>query len=155
MYEIAKSDTATRLMIDNTPTQPTLVAAQAVAVNVLDPIREHFGIPFAPTSWYRGEKLEKAINDAAWKTWCARKGIKANAESWKQYFALKSHPKGEAVDVQIPGVPNPVLADWVEKNIPAYDQLILEYFRPNDPMSGWVHVSFSLINNRKQKFEIG
>lgn len=155
MYEVAKSDTASRQMIDNTPSALVLAAAEATANNVLEPIREHFGIPFSPSSWFRGEELERFINKVAYKQWCARQGFKVGTASWKRYFALKSHPKGEAVDFEIPGISNDVLFEWIDDNIPRYDQLIREYAKPNDPSSGWVHVSFSMTLNRRMKFHIG
>lgn len=153
MYEISNSDTATRYKIDNTPTQEILVAAQALAVNVLEPIRAKFG-SFSPTSWYRGEALERKINEQVWRTWCTRKGLPRNEASWKQYFALKSHPRGEAADIKVAGVSNIVLRDWILHNIPTFDQLILEFVKPNSPCTGWVHVSYSRGTNRKQSFSI-
>ena len=153
MAEVARSDTATRLRIDNTPTPIVLEAAKLLAVNVLEPIRVHFGIPFAPTSWYRGDKLERTINDVSYRQWCARLGIRVSASSWKKYLAKKSHPKGEAADIEIPGIPNDELFSWIKKNVSQYDQLIREFPRPGDAASGWVHVSFSA-NNRKQDFVI-
>lgn len=154
MYEVARSQIATRNNIDNTPPPHVLEAAKLVAEKILEPIREHFKIPFSPSSWYRGEALERYINDKPYKQWCARRGLPVNKSSWQQYFALKSHPKGEAVDIQVPGVSNDVLFNWIDKNIPVYDQLIREFPKPNDPMSGWVHVSFSKTRNRKEKFTI-
>jgi len=156
MYEIGKSDTAIRQVIDNTPPPLVLTAAEALANKVLEPIRTHFGIPFSPTSWYRGEELERFINKVAYRQWCDRQGFKPGNASWKRYFALKSHPKGEAVDFEIPGISNDVLFNWIDKNVPEYDQLIREFAKPGDPSSGWVHVSYSLNNkNRRMKFHIG
>lgn len=154
MYEVAKSTSAERNGIDNTPTPSVLEAASLLAQNVLEPIREHFGVPFSPNSWYRGEQLERFINEIPYKKWCARMGLAVNKKSWAQYFALKSHPKGEAADIEIPGISNDILFEWIDKNIPEYDQLIREFPCAGDPMSGWVHVSFSAINNRKMRFII-
>jgi hypothetical protein len=43
------------------------------------------------------------------------------------------HAKGEAADFEIFGVSNKVLADWIHNNI-NYDQLILEFWSPEDPI---------------------
>ena len=61
----------------------------------------------------------------------------------------------QAVDIEIPGIPNDDLFNWVDQNIPEYDQLIREFPKAGDPYSGWVHVSFNEGNNRRQKFTIG
>jgi zinc D-Ala-D-Ala carboxypeptidase len=154
MHEIGKSDIASRNGIDNTPTPIVLAAASTFANTILEPIREHFGVPFSLNSWYRGESLERFINDIPYKQWCARAGLPVSEASWKKYFAKKSHPKGEAGDLEIPGVSNDVLIEWIDKNIPVYDQLIREFPKPNDPTSGWVHVSFSATKNRRERFVI-
>ena len=39
------------------------------------------------------------------------------------------------------GVDNAELADWIHKNLP-YDQLILEFYTPGEPNSGWIHCSW-------------
>ena len=41
------------------------------------------------------------------------------------------------------------LADWIHNNI-NYDQLILEFWSPEDPNKGWIHCSYSREYNRKQ-----
>lgn len=154
MREVAKSPIADRLLIDNTPNAVVLDRAKTLAEKILEPIRVHFGIAFSPNSWYRGEELERAINEKAYQSWCARKGLPVNDNSWKQYFDLKSHPRGEAADIEIIGVDNDALYAWVKANL-EYDQLIREFPKPNDPQSGWVHVSYRAGNNRKQDFTIG
>jgi hypothetical protein len=153
MYEVMQSSVASRNNIDNIPTSPILEAATLTAKKVLEPIRNYFGIPFSPNSWYRGELLEKFINEIPYKQWCNRKGLSVNKDSWQQYFVLKSHPRGEAVDIKIPGIKNDDLLKWIADNI-EYDQLIREFPKPNDPHSGWVHVSFSSTHNRHELFTI-
>ena len=59
------------------------------------------------------------------------------------------HAKGEAADFEIFGISNKELADWIHYKI-NYDQLILEYWKEEDPNSGWVHCSYSEGNNRRQ-----
>ena len=50
----------------------------------------------------------------------------------------------------MPGVSNKDLAEYIRDNL-NFDQLILEFFTPDDPNSGWVHCSFNnKVENRKQ-----
>jgi len=59
------------------------------------------------------------------------------------------HCKGMAADIEIPGVPNHELAEWIKANLP-YTQLILEFYTRGVPDSGWVHVSYDPANLKKQ-----
>jgi zinc D-Ala-D-Ala carboxypeptidase len=120
LREMTKSSTADRLSIDNTPDHPqVLKALQDLCINILEPARQHFGIPFSPSSAYRCPRLNQAI------------GSSPNSQ----------HITGQAVDIEIPGVSNIDLAEWIKSNT-VFDQLILEYYSEDDPSSGWVHVSY-------------
>ena len=94
---------------------------------ILQPVRDHFNSVVSVSSGYRSEKLCLAI------------GSKITSQ----------HAKGQAADFEIYGLSNKELADWIHKNLD-YDQLILEYWKKEDPNSGWVHCSFNLQGNRKQ-----
>jgi hypothetical protein len=61
--------------------------------------------------------------------------------SWEKYFERKQHPKGQAVDVEYPGVDNDELFYWIRDNL-AFDQLIREFPKVGIPSSGWVHISW-------------
>jgi zinc D-Ala-D-Ala carboxypeptidase len=54
-----------------------------------------------------------------------------------------------AADIEIPGVPNADLAAYIRDKL-AYTQLILEFYTPGIPDSGWVHVSYDAENLKKQ-----
>lgn len=155
MYEVARSQLATRNNINNTPSAEVLERAKLTAEHLLEPIRIHFGIPFVPNSWYRGEAVERKLCWNSFKNWAKKRKLAINEESWEKYFARKSHPKGEAVDIEIPGISNDDLFQWVQDNVPEFDQLIREFPKPGDPKSGWVHVSYRKNDNRKQVFTIG
>ena len=164
-WEVGKSSTAERLGIDNTPPEDVMKRATDLAVYVLDAIRVQFGA-YSAQSWYRCEELEQALTwKSGFKNWCKRKGL-AWAMSlaalrirpdvriaWAQYFGRKSHPKGEAADIEVTGVSNDDLYAWIEANL-EFDQLIREFPKPGQPRSGWVHVSFRKGNNRRQAFTI-
>ena len=71
------------------------------------------------TSGYRSEEL------------CAAIGSSARSQ----------HCKAEAADFECVGVDNAELADWIKSNL-TYDQLIVEYYTPGEPNSGWIHCSW-------------
>lgn len=125
LQEFTKSQTAVRLGIDNTPEEDHLVAAQSLFLMVVQPIRDHFG-PTVLNSGYRGPALNEAVGGSA----------------------TSQHCKGEAVDLEVPGVPNAEVAEWIRDNLD-FDQLILEFYTPGIPDSGWVHVSYKNEGNRK------
>ena len=53
-----------------------------------------------------------------------------------------------AVDCEVLGVPNKELADWIVNHL-EYDQVILEFWKPEEINSGWVHISYNKGKNRK------
>ena len=139
--------------IDNTAPEWVLENARLTAHHLNEPIRDKFGA-YRPNSWYRGKELEQAITwKGGFKRWCARYAKPWNHASWPEYFARKSHPRGQAVDGEIPGVDNDDLYFWIKSNL-EFDQLIREFPKPGDPMSGWVHWSWNKDGNRKQAFSI-
>lgn len=160
LREMEKSTTAARFGIDNSASPEQIEAGKILAENILEPVRNTFGIPFSPGSWLRTEELEKAIcwgdrDDSSFGRWCMRRDKFIDDESWSEYFARKSHPRGEAADIELSGVSNYHLAKWINKNC-QFDQLILEFYKQGDPNSGWVHVSFKSIQlNRQQVLTIG
>src|SRR6056300_1351956 len=126
MAEFVKSDTATKLGIDNTPEGQHLEAAKALFENVVQKVRDHFG-PTVLNSGYRSPDLNAAVGGSS----------------------TSQHCKGEAADIEVPGVPNAELAEWIRDNLD-FDQLILEFYTPGIPDSGWVHVSYKADgDNRK------
>lgn len=154
MYEVAKSDTAVRLGIDNTPSDVVLDAAYEVAKNILQPVRDEFGIPFSPQSWYRCEALEHAITKRSFSRWHKKHFPMLDVEAaWVKYFKRKSHPKGEAVDFEIMNVSNHTLFNWCKLHLPEFDQLIAEFMKQDDSTAGWIHCSYTG-NNRNQVLEI-
>lgn len=171
-HEVGKSQTAERLGIENKPPRWVMDNASELAVHVLDPIRHEFGRPFSPQSWYRGEDLEKALTwEKGFRLWCAKhnkpwlsrkslsldhplKEMMGVQQAWEEYYERKSHPKGQAADIEIPGVDNDKLFFWIREHL-GFDQLIREFPKPSDPMSGWVHVSWAGAQvNRQSYFSI-
>lgn len=132
LQEMIKSQTGERKKIDNTPTQEVIDNLKLLCENVLEKVRAHFGRPIMVNSGYRGPKLNKAIGGAK------------NSQ----------HLTGQAADIEIPGLDNKVVFDWIKDNLD-FDQIILEYYKPGIPDSGWVHVSWNNKKNRKQVLKIG
>ena len=126
LEEYTKSQTALRLGIDNKPGYEHLDKAVKLFENVVQKVRDHFGVTVI-NSGYRGPELNKAIGGSE----------------------KSQHCKGEAVDIECPGTSNYVVAKWIEDNLD-FDQLILEFYTPGEPNSGWVHVSYVGEGNRKQ-----
>ena len=128
LEEMTKSMTATRKGIDNSPGSGDIKNLENVCYEILEPVRAHFDKPITITSGYRSEALCEAI------------GSKKTSQ----------HAKGQAVDFEIGGVPNIKTAYWIQANVD-FDQLILEFYKKDDPAGGWVHVSYNEKGaNRKQ-----
>ena len=118
LQELIKSDTAIRLDINNNPNSGQIEKLKALCENILQPVRDHFG-RVKVTSGFRSPEL------------CVAIGSSVNSQ----------HAKAEAADFECPGVDNAELADWIHRELP-YDQLILEFYTPGEPNSGWIHCSW-------------
>lgn len=143
LYEVEKSETAIARGIDNQLTSEDQIhRAAAFAHAILEPIREKFG-SFSPNSWFRCEELEKALTwESGFKSWCSAHRMAYDVSSWGQYFERKQHPKVEACDIEIAGIDNKELFNWIKDNLEGeFDQLLIEGYHRGDPSSGWVHVS--------------
>lgn len=129
LSELIKSDVAIRHGINNYPTSPAIIEnLRRVATKILQPCRDKFGA-IRPSSGYRNAEVNRLA------------GSKAKNSQ---------HLIGQAVDFEVPGIPNHKLACWIRDNIPVYDQIILEFYRKSEPSSGWVHVSIKDSGNRMQ-----
>ena len=124
LAEFTKSQTASRMDIDNTPQGEHLDAANELFENVVQPVRDTFGVTVI-NSGYRSPDLNEAVGGSS----------------------RSQHCKGQAVDIECPGTPNAEVAQWIVDNIP-FDQVILEFYTPGIPDSGWVHVSYNADGNR-------
>ena len=118
LAEFTKSQTAERKGLDNNPTDEHLIRAKLLFENVVQKVRENFG-PTVINSGYRGSELNAAVGGST----------------------KSQHCKGQAADIEVPGVANAEVAQWIVDNCD-FDQLILEFYTPGIPDSGWVHVSY-------------
>ena len=60
-------------------------------------------------------------------------------------------PVAEAADFEVIGTDNAELFDWIKNNLEP-DQLILEFYTPGEPNSGWIHASWIDGTPRKHLF---
>ena len=127
LQEFEKSQTAQRLGIKNKAGSGEIKNLTDVCYGVLEKVRVKYDKPVIVTSGYRSPELCEAI------------GSKATSQ----------HTKGEAVDFEVIGIANIQVAYFIEANCD-FDQLILEYYCPDDDQKGWVHCSFVEGSNRKQ-----
>jgi len=118
LSELIKSDTAIRKGINNNPNAEQIEKLKALCENILQPVRDHFG-RVKITSGYRSVELCEAIGSSS----------------------RSQHAKAEAADFEVVGVDNAELFDWIKFNLQP-DQLILEYYTPGEPNSGWIHCSW-------------
>ena len=119
LAELTKSQTAERMGIDNTPSDDEIGCLKSLCEQILQPVREHYGVPFIVNSGYRSVELCEAIGSSS----------------------KSQHAKGQAADFEVPNISNYVLALWISESLD-FDQLILECYKSGDPSSGWVHCSY-------------
>ena len=125
LKEMIKSQTATRKDIDNEPGEEEIENLKLLCENVLQPVRENYGKAVRVNSGYRSPELNSAIGGSR----------------------TSDHCKGFAADIEINGVANAELAEWIESNCD-FKQLILEFYKKDEPNSGWIHVSWNGEKNR-------
>ena len=118
LKELTGSSTAERMGIENTPDTEQLISLAVLTNQVLQPVREQFGA-VTISSGLRVPELNSAIG-----------GSKTS-----------SHCKGEAADFEVYSSDNHAVALWIQNNL-KFDQLILEFYTPGEPNSGWVHCSY-------------
>lgn len=127
LAEMTRSDTALRLDLPNTPSQEQITNMQELAFNVLQKVRDHFAKGVKVNSGFRHPNVNAKVG-----------GSKTS-----------DHCKGMAADIEIPGVANADLAQWIVDNC-NFCQVILEFYTIGIPDSGWVHVSYNPADNKKQ-----
>ena len=115
LNEFTRSTTADRLHIDNSIPEELIPSLKNLCVQILEPLRLHFGTPVVISSGYRCPALNRAV------------GGVPNSQ----------HLTGEAADIVLPK-----LADafyWLIDNTP-FDQLGFE----SKGTTKWIHVSCKL-----------
>jgi len=127
LAEMVKSETALRHGMENNPGPDELNNLLQLCANVLQPIRDHYQKGVKVNSGYRSPDVNAKVGGSR----------------------TSDHCRGMAADIEIPGVPNAELAIYIRDTL-AYTQLILEFYTPGIPDSGWVHVSYDDQELKKQ-----
>lgn len=126
--ELCRSQLAIDCGIENKPDSDEVVEnLKLLCEKVLQPVRDHYGKPVRINSGYRSEQVNMLA-----------RGSKTS-----------DHILGCAADIEIAGVPNAELAQWIADHL-NYTQVILEFYTPGIPDSGWVHVSYNPENLKKE-----
>jgi len=117
--EGVRSNTALRLGIENTPGAEQLEKMEIVAKEVFEPLREWVGGPIKVNSFFRGEKLNKAVGGST----------------------KSQHMSGQAMDIDdgFGHRSNADMYSFIKENL-NFDQMIWEFGDDENP--DWVHVSF-------------
>jgi hypothetical protein len=114
--------------MDNTPQSDDIVQnLTTLCEQVLQPLRDVYGVGIKVNSGYRSPDVNAAVGGSR----------------------TSDHCKGQAADIEIPGVANADLAQYIADNFD-YTQIILEFYTQGIPDSGWVHVSYDVNNLKKQ-----
>ena len=117
--EAIKSNTASRLGIDNTPSDYEITNMVGVAFNVFEPLRKYVGGPIRINSFYRCEELNRAIGGSS----------------------RSQHCQGRAIDLDdtLGHKTNAEMYKYIKDNL-SFDQLIWEFGDDSNP--DWIHVSY-------------
>jgi uncharacterized protein YcbK (DUF882 family) len=127
LSEMVKSETALRHDMDNTPGEAEIASLRLLCEKILQPVREHYGKGVKVNSGFRHPEVNAKVG-----------GSKTS-----------DHCKGQAADIEIPGVANADLAAHIV-DTHKFTQVILEFYTPGVPDSGWVHVSYDPANLKNQ-----
>jgi zinc D-Ala-D-Ala carboxypeptidase len=127
LSEMTKSETALALWYGKRPNKLRLRICGCCARNVFQPVRNYYGMGVKVNSGYRHPLVNAKVGGSA----------------------TSDHCKGFAADIEIPGIANADLAEWIKDNC-EFKQLILEFYTPGVPDSGWVHVSYDSSDLKKQ-----
>ena len=122
--EFLNSETAMRCGIDMSISDNSIIQTHLflLANSVLQPIRDHFGLPVTIISCYRPPALNRKV-----------KGARDSA-----------HLYGFAADIRVAGRSPLEVAQWIADNVPDFDQVINEY-------DSWVHVAINIPNQAQRK----
>jgi len=124
--EGVRSNTATRLSLDNTPDSYQLSNMGILSDNIFEPLRKWVGGPIKINSFFRCENLNKAIGGSS----------------------RSQHCQGRAIDLDdtFGHKTNAEMFQYIKENL-NYDQIIWEFGDDTNP--DWVHVSYVSDNENR------
>ena len=109
LAEFTKSQTAIRKGIKNDPNDAAIENMRLLCENILEPVRQHYDIPFTLNSGFRCLALNEAVGSSP----------------------RSQHVTGQAADFEVPTIANKDLAYWIMDNLD-YDQVLLEFYYDRD-----------------------
>ena len=121
LEEFTYSPTANAHKINNACGVEHVANLKALCENVLQPLRDHLGVPIIITSGYRCSALNKLVGGAA------------NSQ----------HTKGQAVDFIVPSKDLRAVFNYIVEHLD-FDQLLFEHNKQGDI---WIHLSY--VKNRR------
>ena len=126
--EATRSETASRLQLDNSPSKEVLENLRQTAYGMEQVRKLLSDYPIIVSSWYRAPAVNSAI------------GSKPTSQ----------HVTGQAVDFICPSYGNvdAVITAIIGSRID-YDQLIKEFVDPKTKKGGWIHISFNSTPRRQ------
>ncbi|MDE6824939.1 MAG: peptidase M15 [Duncaniella sp.] len=139
--ELCRSEKATKLKIDNTPTPGIEQNLERLVANILDPLREAWGVPIDVTSGYRCPVLNKAVGGV--KNSQHLTGQAADIRIYSRDASGKyiRDKKGNKI---VDRAANRRLFQLIQSMGLPFDQLI------DESNFSWVHVSFDTSRNRRE-----
>lgn len=121
--------------IDNKPTRQILLAAEDLAVNILEPLlKEH---KFNIVSWYRCSTLEREYCKHSYFNFLRENRLVSSEKSWAEYLGQKQHITGSAVAIVAPNLD--AVYEWLQDR--TFDIL--------QKRDGYIYVSYVKDANRK------
>jgi zinc D-Ala-D-Ala carboxypeptidase len=127
LAEMIKSETALRQGLENIPGPAEIENLRVLCEHVLQPLRDAYQRGIKVNSGFRHPDVNAAVGGSR----------------------TSDHCRGQAADIEIPGVANYDLAKYISDYF-YFTQVILEFYTPGVPDSGWVHVSYDPANLKRQ-----
>ena len=123
-----RSSTATRLDIDNTPSDYHMSNMQVLAENIFEPLRKWVGGPIRINSFFRSAELNRVIGGSS----------------------KSQHCEGRAIDIDDTHryKTNAEMYQFIKNNLD-FDQMIWEFGDDKNP--AWIHVSYVSVDSNRSR----
>jgi zinc D-Ala-D-Ala carboxypeptidase len=105
LHEMTKSETALRFNMANDPTNTEIENLRILCENVLQKVRNYYGMGVKVNSGFRHPLVNAKVGGST----------------------MSDHCNGIAADIEIPGIANADLAQWIVDNC-EFRQVILEFY---------------------------
>ncbi len=123
-----RSAYAASMGISNRPDAEASANLRHLWTELLRPLEQRLGRPLKYNSVFRSLVVNKGVG-----------GMRDS-----------QHLKGEAADIECPGLANLELSAAIQASGLPFDQLIEEFCQADAPSAGWIHVALRRANNRRQ-----